>query len=67
MQGSKLRHFKKLSEKSGIPCEKMLFFDDEPQNNLEVTSLGVTFVDAEGGVSVDMVANGLDKFVGKCE
>jgi hypothetical protein len=27
--------------------QDMLFFDDEPYSNMEVTTLGVTFVDAE--------------------
>ncbi|KAI8368459.1 magnesium-dependent phosphatase-1 [Blakeslea trispora] len=41
--GSKLKHFKELSKKSGIECHKMLFFDDESRNR-EVTKLGVHFV-----------------------
>ncbi|CED82524.1 Magnesium-dependent phosphatase [Phaffia rhodozyma] len=37
--GSKLKHFKRLHEKTGIPYEEMLFFDDESRNK-EVESLG---------------------------
>ncbi|CAE6450226.1 unnamed protein product [Rhizoctonia solani] len=37
--GSKLRHFKSLNKKTGIPYEEMLFFDDEHRNK-EVESLG---------------------------
>ncbi|KII84910.1 hypothetical protein PLICRDRAFT_57416 [Plicaturopsis crispa FD-325 SS-3] len=40
--GSKLTHFKKLHQKTGIPYSEMLFFDDERRNK-EVESLGVTF------------------------
>ncbi|KAF7760730.1 hypothetical protein Agabi119p4_10139 [Agaricus bisporus var. burnettii] len=40
--GSKLTHFKKIHEKSGIPYCEMLFFDDEIRNR-EVERLGVTF------------------------
>ncbi|KAL4249006.1 HAD superfamily protein [Abortiporus biennis] len=40
--GSKLTHFRRLHEKTGIPYSEMLFFDDEHRNK-EVESLGVTF------------------------
>ena len=56
--GDKIKHFKNISAKSGYPCSNMLFFDDESRNR-NVTKLGVTFVDAEGGVTVDMVREGL--------
>ncbi|WWC90355.1 magnesium-dependent phosphatase-1 [Kwoniella dendrophila CBS 6074] len=39
--GSKLRHFKEIHRKTGIPYDQMLFFDDE-HRNYEVESLGVT-------------------------
>ncbi|WRT68743.1 magnesium-dependent phosphatase-1 [Kwoniella shivajii] len=39
--GSKLKHFKEIHRKTGIPYEQMLFFDDE-HRNYEVESLGVT-------------------------
>ncbi|EAL19525.1 hypothetical protein CNBG4720 [Cryptococcus deneoformans B-3501A] len=39
--GSKLRHFREIHRKTGIPYEQMLFFDDE-HRNFEVESLGVT-------------------------
>ncbi|RSH79425.1 uncharacterized protein EHS24_001472 [Apiotrichum porosum] len=38
---SKLKHFKAIHKKTGIPYEEMLFFDDE-HRNFEVESLGVT-------------------------
>ena len=60
--GSKLKHFRQLATQSGIPCSEMLFFDDEPYSNKEVTQLGVTFVDASGGISVDMLLDGLRRF-----
>ena len=40
----------------------MLFFDDEPYSNMEVTSLGVTFVNAEGGISKKMLLKGLEAY-----
>ncbi|AFR96825.2 magnesium-dependent phosphatase-1 [Cryptococcus neoformans C23] len=39
--GSKLKHFREIHRKTGIPYEQMLFFDDE-HRNFEVESLGVT-------------------------
>ena len=38
---SKVTHFNKLHEKSGIPFKKMIFFDDESRNIKEVGNLGV--------------------------
>lgn len=61
--GSKIRHFRSISQQSGVPCDEMLFFDDEPYSNMEVsTQLGTTFVDATGGISVSMVVKGLEKY-----
>ncbi|KAK7679010.1 hypothetical protein QCA50_017954 [Cerrena zonata] len=37
--GSKIAHFKKLHQKTGLPYSEMLFFDDERRNK-EVESLG---------------------------
>ena len=39
--GSKVTHFNNLNEKSGIEFSKMIFFDDEPRNTIEVGDLGV--------------------------
>ncbi|KZT30035.1 magnesium-dependent phosphatase-1 [Neolentinus lepideus HHB14362 ss-1] len=39
---SKIAHFKKLHQKTGLPYSEMLFFDDEHRNK-EVEALGVTF------------------------
>ena len=53
---------KQLSAKSGIATADMLFFDDEPYSNMEVTQLGVTFVDAEGGITEAMCVQGLESY-----
>ncbi|KAI0708717.1 magnesium-dependent phosphatase-1 [Cerioporus squamosus] len=45
--GSKIKHFKELHKKTGIPYSEMLFFDDEHRNK-EVESLGVTFCLSRG-------------------
>ena len=62
--GSKIKHFNRLHQKTGIAYEDMLFFDDESINR-EVTSLGVTFVDAQGGLSTEMMVSGLRAFQGQ--
>ena len=59
--GDKTRHFRAIAEKSGVPCSSMLFFDDE-QRNANVCQLGVTFVNADGGVDVDMLVRGLKQY-----
>lgn len=61
--GSKIKHFKSLSEKSGIPCHEMLFFDDERRNR-EVTKLGVHFVlvDTRTGITPLQFENALHTF-----
>jgi len=49
--GSKLRHFRSIHKKTGIPYEEMLFFDDEHRNK-EVEQLGVT---------MQLVTKGVDR------
>lgn len=58
---SKIKHFQAIAARSGSPTSRMLFFDDEERNR-NVTSLGVTFVDAQGGVTVAMVVDGLRQY-----
>ncbi|KAI9332402.1 magnesium-dependent phosphatase-1 [Pilaira anomala] len=62
--GSKLKHFRSLSEKSGIPCHEMLFFDDEHRNK-EVTKLGVHFVkvNTQTGITPFQFENALHTYV----
>ncbi|KAJ1304190.1 hypothetical protein OPQ81_008590 [Rhizoctonia solani] len=57
--GSKLRHFKALNKKTGIPYEEMLFFDDEHRNK-EVESLGVTMQLVRDGMSWKVFQQGLE-------
>ncbi|KAF5375773.1 hypothetical protein D9757_008979 [Collybiopsis confluens] len=56
--GSKLTHFKKLHQKTGIPYSEMLFFDDEIRNK-EVEALGVTFCLVRNGVDDRTFEKGL--------
>lgn len=41
--GSKIRHFRELHAKTGIPYNEMVFYDDEGRNR-EVESLGTSTV-----------------------
>jgi magnesium-dependent phosphatase 1 len=48
--GDKTMHFNKLQRKSGIPFDKMIFFDDEMRNIRDVSALGVTSIYVQHGV-----------------
>lgn len=52
--GSKVSHFKALHMRTGIPFEKMIFFDDEPRNIHEVSALGVNCVLVPQGLSYEL-------------
>jgi len=53
--GSKIRHFKSLQEKTGIPYSEMVFFDDEYRNIQEVGDLGVKAVLVEDGINAKII------------
>ncbi|KAG5350040.1 hypothetical protein C0989_000519 [Termitomyces sp. Mn162] len=59
--GSKLTHFDRIHQKTGIPYSEMLFFDDE-HRNAEVEELGVTFCLVPQGVDRDIFEKGLAKW-----
>ncbi|WVR09302.1 magnesium-dependent phosphatase-1 [Kwoniella sp. DSM 27419] len=60
--GSKLRHFKEIHRKTGIPYDQMLFFDDE-HRNFETESLGVTMqLVPPTGTDKKLLKEGLDKW-----
>lgn len=61
-KGSKQRHFRALHEKTSIPFDKMLFFDDDPENIYDVSKLGVTCVLTPDGVTRAVFNKGLDQF-----
>ncbi|KAF8530229.1 magnesium-dependent phosphatase-1 [Hysterangium stoloniferum] len=56
--GSKIAHFKKIHERTGIPYSEMLFYDDEHRNR-EVESLGVTFILVRNGLNTETFQLGL--------
>lgn len=63
--GCKVSHFTQFKKQSGIPFERMLFFDDEERNIVDINRLGSVAVLVEAGVSSNVVAEGLEYFVRK--
>ncbi|KAI2629545.1 magnesium-dependent phosphatase [Hypoxylon sp. NC1633] len=59
--GDKIRHFKALGKRTGIPHAEMLFFDDEPRNR-DTESLGVTMWLVRDGVTWNEVVNGIEEW-----
>ncbi|KAF8602019.1 magnesium-dependent phosphatase-1 [Ceratobasidium sp. AG-I] len=57
--GSKIKHFKTLHKKTGIPYSEMLFFDDEMRNK-EVESLGMTMQHVRDGMTRKVFQQGLE-------
>ncbi|TFY66856.1 hypothetical protein EVG20_g4232 [Dentipellis fragilis] len=59
--GSKMKHFRQLHKKTGIPYTEMLFFDDEHRNK-EVEELGVTFTLIRTALDDRTFEGGLDEW-----
>ena len=59
---SKTEQFHRLKAKSGVPFERMLFFDNEARNVREVATLGVCCVYTPDGMTVDNWREGLASF-----
>lgn len=63
--GCKVAHFNQFKKQSGIPFERMLFFDDEERNIVDINRIGSVAILVEEGVSSNVVAEGLEYFVRK--
>ena len=63
--GTKTTHFKSLLQKSGVPFEDMIFFDNERRNCVDVAKLGVTTVHTPNGMTIDAWHDGLLKHAKK--
>lgn len=59
--GSKVSHFQSLQAKTGLPYNKMVFFDDEYRNIDEVDRLGVDAVFVEDGINLQLLKRYLQK------
>ncbi|XP_071085873.1 magnesium-dependent phosphatase 1-like [Haliotis cracherodii] len=60
--GSKVTHFGRFVEESGIPYEDMLFFDDEQRNIIELRNIGVTSIMVNDGITKALIKEGLETF-----
>ena len=49
--GEKTRHFQAIRRRSGVPYERMVFFDDEYRNIRDVSALGVRAVPVPDGLT----------------
>ncbi|CAI9294445.1 unnamed protein product [Lactuca saligna] len=58
----KTEHFKKIQQKTQIPFDKMLFFDDENRNIEAVSKMGVTSILVNNGVTLGAFRQGLNEF-----
>jgi len=63
--GSKVTHFRKFTQASGIPYTSMLFFDDEERNIHEISRLGVTCILVRRGLKHAVLRNGLKQFAAR--
>lgn len=61
--GCKVSHFTQFKKQSEIPFERMLFFDDEERNIVDINRLGSVAILVGEGVSSNVVAEGLEYFV----
>ncbi|XP_004647542.1 magnesium-dependent phosphatase 1 isoform X1 [Octodon degus] len=60
--GSKVTHFERLHQKTGVAFSQMIFFDDEKRNIVDVTTLGVTCIHVQNGMSLHTLTQGLETF-----
>ncbi|XP_078190752.1 magnesium-dependent phosphatase 1 isoform X1 [Callithrix jacchus] len=60
--GSKVTHFERLQQKTGIPFSQMIFFDDERRNIVDVSKLGVTCIHIQNGMNLQTLSQGLETF-----
>ncbi|XP_059807467.1 magnesium-dependent phosphatase 1 isoform X1 [Hypanus sabinus] len=60
--GSKVTHFRRIREGTGLPYDQMIFFDDEHWNIVEVGKLGVLCVAVSNGMTMKLLQKGLGEF-----
>ncbi|XP_073307556.1 uncharacterized protein [Primulina huaijiensis] len=58
----KTDHFQRIHQKTGIPYNEMLFFDDEDRNIDTVSKMGVTSILVDNGVNLGAFRQGLSNF-----
>ncbi|CAD7691374.1 unnamed protein product [Nyctereutes procyonoides] len=60
--GSKVTHFERLQQKTGVVFSQMIFFDDEKRNIVDVSKLGVTCIHVQNGMNLQTLTQGLETF-----
>jgi magnesium-dependent phosphatase 1 len=60
---SKVVHFAKFQQESGVAYQEMLFFDDEFRNVQEIARLGVTCQFCRDGLTWTAWTDGMEKFI----
>jgi len=65
--GSKTTHFRRLHQRTGIPYEEMLFFDNERWNITDVAPMGVCSVYTPDGMTEEVWGAGLRGFAAAAE
>ncbi|KAL3538711.1 hypothetical protein ACH5RR_002077 [Cinchona calisaya] len=58
----KTDHFHRINQRTGVPYNAMLFFDDENRNIEAVSKMGVTSILVRKGVTLSSLREGLSKF-----
>lgn len=60
--GCKVTHFNEFKKQSGIPFDRMLFFDDEERNIADINRIGSVSILVDSGVNNYVVEKGLEYF-----
>ncbi|KAF5192768.1 Magnesium-dependent phosphatase-1 [Thalictrum thalictroides] len=63
----KTEHFQRIHERTGVPFNSMLFFDDEDRNIEAVSKMGVTSILVDDGVNLEALEEGLTYFSKKSD
>eukprot|EP00252_Welwitschia_mirabilis_P014119 TRINITY_DN31161_c0_g1_i1.p1 TRINITY_DN31161_c0_g1~~TRINITY_DN31161_c0_g1_i1.p1 ORF type:complete len:185 (+),score=21.52 TRINITY_DN31161_c0_g1_i1:237-791(+) len=58
----KTQHFQKIQQKTGVPFNAMLFFDDEDRNIDSVSKMGVTSIWLGNGINLEAFKTGLRSY-----
>ncbi|KAA8545661.1 hypothetical protein F0562_020888 [Nyssa sinensis] len=58
----KTEHFQRINQRTGVPYNSMLFFDDEDRNIESVSKMGVTSILVGNGVNLGALRQGLTEF-----
>ncbi|XP_076028335.1 magnesium-dependent phosphatase 1-like isoform X2 [Oratosquilla oratoria] len=60
--GSKVHHFKRFQQASGLQYQEMLFFDDEHRNKVDLKKIDVLTIMVPDGVNHQLLKDGLKEF-----